>query len=74
MIAFCAAPNTAAISAAADRTAWAIRGRSASIPATGPGLLSCSVYPTAAAIAVADSCGVTMQNAGLSGFGNSAVR
>ena len=69
-----AAAKTAAISAAADRTAWAIKGRSASVPATAPGLLAVSAYPTAAAIAVADSCGVTMQNAGLPGLGNSAVR
>ena len=74
MIESWAAANTAVISVPAARTAWAISGRSASIPATAPGLLAGSAYPTSAAIAVADSCGVTMQNAGLAGFGNSAVR
>ena len=55
-------------------TAWAITGRSTSAPATGPGLLVISGYPTAAAIAVADSCGVTMQKAGILRVRNSAVR
>src|ERR1700735_1350908 len=35
-----AAPNTALISVRAARTAWAIRGRSASIPVTAPGLIA----------------------------------
>ena len=74
MIASCGGGEDGGISAAADRTAWAIRGCSASAPATGPGLLAVAVYPTAAAIAVADSCGVTMQKPGLPGLGNSAVR